>query len=1148
MRKIFLLLLISTLSFQSFASHLMGGEITWKCITSGPDAGKYVFTLKIYRDCDGINVSQLPQTISVWNHPTVTSISAPLWVDPTGFPNPRDVSPDCDPINSGNQQLNCANNPVGAVERYVFESAPINLPGSPPAAGWHFTWDNCCRNTAVTNLVNPSSMGFTLRASMYQYNDPITGIVTPADPCFDSSPSFKEDPKTILCIGYPFSYSHNAFDVELDSLVYSWGEPLDDFFGTYNPPVAPPVLTFNPPYNVNTPLPGAPTLDAQTGEVSYNANTAGYFVTCVKVSSYKCGQLVAEIFREVQVVLIACPTMPGTGLQNNPPDVSAPFIDPVTMLPSYETTVFAGDLVTFNISGTDPDLYNGVLPQNLTLDVSGGQFGSPNASSTTNCENPPCATFNNGFGIVPPFTAPGIVSGVFSWQTACSHIAANAGCGSTSNVYTFLIKVNDDFCPANGIKFSTIKVTVLPAPVDNPPDPRCISVLENGNVEITWEHLLSAPPSTVYSIFHSTNPNGPFTFVDSVLFPNNTYLDLNVNANNQRHYYYLTSHSDCADESNPSDTLSSINLNVTAINASTQGDLNWNHLHIPSLTTSSPNYQIFAKDGNGIYQNVGQTPDINYIFDAITCDSYQAMYVTLEDQSGCISKSSIDGDTLQDKIPPNVPIITDVSVNTNGKSVINWTCNSIDVDLYELYQLTEEGWLLIGSINPPDLSFTFDNSNAVNFSETFSVRALDSCGNASQKSLEHNSINIETKVDVCNFTVDVSWNNYINITNGLSHYEVNVTETNIFGGITNTVSRVVSPLNYTITNINEGSSYFVYVTAYNADSMIFATSDQLNEPIDLPMQPQYNYIQYASVNHDNDFVEISCLTDNQGIVDHYDVMRSLGTSNDFYKIGEIPFNASVSLDYVDESAKTNENFYQYKIFPVDTCGVRLAIPPVYSLEFFDDTSFGQTIFLQAEINLDYSNSLVDEYTNTLTFNEYDKWLGSVSEYRLYRSINRQPFSLVPLHVWDRINNPDEELKFIDVVTEYGDGNGRFCYYIQAIEGTNNPYGSSTNGSYSNIACVSQTPIIFTPSVFTPNGDDHNELFKPITYFVSEQGYSFTIYNRQGMEIFNTDIPSKGWDGTHNGNQAPDGNYIYHIQFMNGIGKLTEKTNVITLVR
>ena len=71
------------------------------------------------------------------------------------------------------------------------------------------------------------------------------------------------------------------------------------------------------PYTVNSPLPGAPQLDPNTGEITYDANTAGFFVTCVKVQAYKCGQLVAEVYREVQVVLIACPTMPGTGALNN---------------------------------------------------------------------------------------------------------------------------------------------------------------------------------------------------------------------------------------------------------------------------------------------------------------------------------------------------------------------------------------------------------------------------------------------------------------------------------------------------------------------------------------------------------------------------------------------------------------------------------------------------------------------------------------------------------------------------------------------------------------------------------------------------------------------------------------------------------------
>jgi len=142
----------------------------------------------------------------------------------------QDVSPQCDPINSGNTVLSCANGDVGAVEEYIFETLnPITLTGVPPAQGWQFTWDNCCRNGAITNLTNPSSEGFTLRASMFPFLDPITGVATPADPCFDSSPEFKEQPKTILCTGFPFSYSHNAYDDELDELIYNWARPLDDF-------------------------------------------------------------------------------------------------------------------------------------------------------------------------------------------------------------------------------------------------------------------------------------------------------------------------------------------------------------------------------------------------------------------------------------------------------------------------------------------------------------------------------------------------------------------------------------------------------------------------------------------------------------------------------------------------------------------------------------------------------------------------------------------------------------------------------------------------------------------------------------------------------------------------------------------------------
>ena len=122
-------------------------------------------------------------------------------------------------------------------------------------------------------------------------------------------------PRTILEVGNGydplafsngFTYSHNAFDEELDELTYSWAEPLGDNF-SYNPnnPSAT-ALIFSAPYSVESPIPGNPTMDNETGEITYLSNTAGVFVTCVKVEARKCGQLVAEIYREVQVVLKDC--------------------------------------------------------------------------------------------------------------------------------------------------------------------------------------------------------------------------------------------------------------------------------------------------------------------------------------------------------------------------------------------------------------------------------------------------------------------------------------------------------------------------------------------------------------------------------------------------------------------------------------------------------------------------------------------------------------------------------------------------------------------------------------------------------------------------------------------------------------------------
>ena len=377
--------------------------------------------------------------------------------------------------------------------------------------------------------------------------------------------------------------------------------------------------------------------------------------------------------------------------------------------------------------------------------------------------------------------------------------------------------------------------------------------------------------------------------------------------------------------------------------------MNWNYIHLPNLTTSFPEFDIYALDGNSVWQNVGNSANNNYIFPAQTCNSLQQLYVSLEDENGCVSNSSINGAILKDTISPNKPIISDVSVDSNGKSVISWSSSSTDVDVYAIYLLDEFGaWITLDSVYGfNNNTFTYSASNAVNNYETFSIRSIDSCGNASSRSIMHNSMNIISKINICDLSINFNWNEYINFEDGLSHYKIFINTTNLNGDISYDSVRT-NNLSFSIENIREGFNYYFYVAAYNGDSSLVAISDQVNYLISLPSQPKYNYIDYVSVDNDNNSVEISCLVDNEAIIDRYLIYRSFENSNSFSEIGSVLYNNSSTINYMDYSARPDQYYYQYKVYPVDTCENILQAPSVYLS--IDDTSFGQTIYLNSEIN------------------------------------------------------------------------------------------------------------------------------------------------------------------------------------------------------
>lgn len=53
--------------------------------------------------------------------------------------------------------------------------------------------------------------------------------------------------------------------------------------------------------------------------------------------------------------------------------------------------------------------------------------------------------------------------------------------------------------------------------------------------------------------------------------------------------------------------------------------------------------------------------------------------------------------------------------------------------------------------------------------------------------------------------------------------------------------------------------------------------------------------------------------------------------------------------------------------------------------------------------------------------------------------------------------------------------------------------------------------VYLPTAFSPNGDAHNEMFKPVVIGRIKK-MRFTIYNRWGEIVFQTTEPGKGWNG------------------------------------
>lgn len=92
-------------------------------------------------------------------------------------------------------------------------------------------------------------------------------------------------------------------------------------------------------------------------------------------------------------------------------------------------------------------------------------------------------------------------------------------------------------------------------------------------------------------------------------------------------------------------------------------------------------------------------------------------------------------------------------------------------------------------------------------------------------------------------------------------------------------------------------------------------------------------------------------------------------------------------------------------------------------------------------------------------------------------------------------------------------------------------------------------IFYAPTAFTPDDDEHNQVWSFYIEGIDNENFHLAIYNRWGEIIWETNDPKGYWDGYYNGVKVQPGTYVWRAWYkeLDTDGK-TIKTGMIHVIR
>ncbi|MCC9166095.1 gliding motility-associated C-terminal domain-containing protein [Pontibacter harenae] len=291
--RILLLFIFLAFSFQSFATHLVGGEFELKHLVD------YNYRLSLNLYFDEINGSPNAKDNSIYV--SIFEKGSNTRIQDFFIPLIRQER-----LNYTN--IACTTNDLKTSRMLYYKDIFLDPAIFNSPQGYYVVWERCCRNNTAINIVEPGAAGQTFYMEF-------PAVIKNNTPFVNSTPNLSPPITDYACQGELFYYNFKTLDTDGDSLVYDLTTPINGYSTEtlVNPVASPapyPTVRWLSGYNQENQIAGEPGLNINrtTGMLTVRPTNKGLYVFAVRTQEFRKGVKIGEVRREFQLLVKECPS------------------------------------------------------------------------------------------------------------------------------------------------------------------------------------------------------------------------------------------------------------------------------------------------------------------------------------------------------------------------------------------------------------------------------------------------------------------------------------------------------------------------------------------------------------------------------------------------------------------------------------------------------------------------------------------------------------------------------------------------------------------------------------------------------------------------------------------------------------------------